>query len=60
MHYKRIIYHEPCEICMAVIEALEQEFGMEIFTRSGRGAALTEAGTRLLEYAERLLSQEAS
>lgn len=44
------------------IEALELEFGMELFTRSGRGAALTEAGTRLLEYAERLLhlSQEAS
>lgn len=44
------------------IEALEKEFGMELFARSGRGATLTEAGTRLSEYAERLLrlSQEAS
>lgn len=44
------------------IEALENEFGMELFTRGGRGATLTEAGTRLLEYAERLLrlSQEAT
>lgn len=44
------------------VEALEHEFGMELFVRSGRGAALTEAGTRLMEYAGRLLhvSQEAS
>ena len=38
------------------IEALEQEFGMELFTRSGRGVALTEAGIRLHDYAERILS----
>lgn len=44
------------------IEALEQEFGVELFARSGRGVALTEAGGRLLAYAERILhlSQEAA
>ena len=43
------------------IDALEKEVGMKLLVRSGRGTALTEAGTRLLEYAERLLhlSQEA-
>lgn len=43
------------------IEALEREFGVELFARQGRGAVLTEAGTRLLEYAERILrlTQEA-
>lgn len=38
------------------IEALEQHFGMELFTRSGRGVTLTEAGLRLQEYAERILN----
>jgi DNA-binding transcriptional LysR family regulator len=44
------------------IEALEQEIGLELFTRSGRGATLTEAGSRLLDYAEGILhlSQEAT
>lgn len=37
------------------IEALEREFDVELFARHGRGATLTEAGTRLLEYAERIL-----
>lgn len=37
------------------IEALEREFGVELFTRKGRGAVLTEGGRRLLEYAERIL-----
>lgn len=37
------------------IEALEQEFGLELFVRSGRGVALTEAGVRLLDHAERVL-----
>lgn len=37
------------------IEALEREYGMELFARAGRGAALTEAGVRLLDYAERIL-----
>lgn len=44
------------------IEALEQECGLELFTRSGRGVILTEAGLRLLDYAERILhlSEEAA
>jgi len=44
------------------IEALEREYGIELFARKGRGAALTEAGTRLVPYAERLLhiAREAS
>ncbi|MFZ5814103.1 MAG: LysR substrate-binding domain-containing protein [Bacillota bacterium] len=44
------------------IEALEREFGLELFARHGRGATLTEAGNRLLEYAERILrmAQDAS
>lgn len=44
------------------IEALEREFGVELFARHGRGAALTEAGSRLLEHAERILrmAQDAS
>lgn len=37
------------------IEALEERFGLELFTRGGRGATLTEAGVRLLDYAERIL-----
>ncbi len=37
------------------IEALEEEFGIEFFSRIGRGVALTEAGLRLLDYAERIL-----
>lgn len=37
------------------IEALECEMGMELFARAGRGVALTEAGQRLLIYAERIL-----
>lgn len=37
------------------IEALEQELGLDLFTRGGRGALLTEAGARLLGYAERIL-----
>ncbi|MCL5047112.1 MAG: LysR substrate-binding domain-containing protein [Actinobacteria bacterium] len=44
------------------IEALEQEHGMELFIRTGRGVTLTEAGLRLLEYTERILhlSEEAT
>ncbi len=37
------------------IEALERELGMRLFTRNGREVALTEAGSRLLDYAERIL-----
>lgn len=44
------------------IEALEEEYGMELFTRGGRGVTLTEAGVRLLDYTERILrlSEEAA
>lgn len=44
------------------IEALEREFGMELFARHGRGAGPTVAGARLLQYAESLLrmAQEAN
>lgn len=37
------------------IEALEERLGLELFSRGGRGATLTEAGLRLLDYAERIL-----
>jgi DNA-binding transcriptional LysR family regulator len=39
----------------AQIKALEDEFGVQLFRRSARGMALTEAGTRLLAEAERAL-----
>ena len=38
------------------IGALEQEFGMKLFARNGREVSLTEAGSRLLDYAERILN----
>lgn len=40
----------------AQIQALESELGVRLFDRLGRHVALTDAGARLLEYAERLLS----
>jgi DNA-binding transcriptional LysR family regulator len=40
----------------AQIQALETEFGVPLFNRLGRRVTLTEAGTRLLDYAERLLN----
>src|SRR5215210_5308545 len=40
----------------AQIQALEAELGVALFDRLGRRVALTEAGQRLLEYADRLLS----
>jgi DNA-binding transcriptional LysR family regulator len=40
----------------AQIQALESELGVRLFDRLGRRVALTDAGERLLEYAERLLS----
>ncbi|SFI39519.1 DNA-binding transcriptional regulator, LysR family [Bosea sp. OK403] len=38
------------------IKALEDEIGLALFERHSRGMALTEAGQRLLPYAERVLS----
>ena len=38
------------------IRALEDEIGMPLFERHSRGMALTEAGERLLPYAERVLA----
>ena len=40
----------------AQIQALEAELGVRLFDRLGRRVALTDAGLRLLGYAERLLS----
>lgn len=37
------------------IQALEREFGMPLFERLGRRVVLSEAGTRFLPYAERLV-----
>lgn len=37
------------------VEALEQTYGLELFVRRGRGVILTEAGERLLDYADRIL-----
>jgi DNA-binding transcriptional LysR family regulator len=39
----------------AQIQALEAEFGVPLFDRFGKRVALTDAGTRLLGYADRLL-----
>ena len=39
----------------AQIQSLESELGVRLFDRLGRRVALTDAGERLLEYAERLL-----
>lgn len=39
----------------AQIQALEEDFGVPLFERLGRRVVLTEAGTRLLSYADRLL-----
>ena len=40
----------------AQIQALEGELGVALFDRLGRRVALTDAGQRLVEYAERLLT----
>ncbi|MCP4318726.1 MAG: LysR family transcriptional regulator [Hyphomicrobiales bacterium] len=39
----------------AQVQALEEEFGVPFFERLGRRITLTEAGDRLLQYAEKLL-----
>jgi DNA-binding transcriptional LysR family regulator len=38
------------------IRSLEEELGTQLFTRNGRGVALTAAGQKLQEYSERLFS----
>ncbi|MGD8561459.1 MAG: LysR family transcriptional regulator [Desulfarculaceae bacterium] len=40
------------------IKALEEELGLRLFDRLGRGIRLTESGRRLLAYAERMLNLE--
>ncbi len=39
----------------AQIQALEEELGVKLFDRLGRGILLTEAGANLLNYAEKIL-----
>jgi len=39
----------------AQIQVLEEELGVKLFDRLGRGIMLTEAGARLLQYAEKIL-----
>ena len=39
----------------AQIQALEEELGVKLFDRLGRGIRLTEAGERLIPYAEKIL-----
>src|ERR1700709_557931 len=39
----------------AQLKKLEEQAGVPIFSKAGRGLALTEAGQRLLGYARRLL-----
>ena len=40
----------------AQIQALEDELGARLFDRLGRRVVLTDAGTRLVAYADRLLN----
>jgi len=42
----------------AQIQALEEELGVQLFDRLGRCILLTEAGVRLLRYAEKILDLE--
>jgi DNA-binding transcriptional LysR family regulator len=42
----------------AQIQSLEEELGVQLFDRLGRSVALTDAGRRLLGYAERMLDLE--
>src|SRR4051794_40525638 len=38
------------------VQALEKELGVSLFSRQGGHVALTEAGRRLYEYAQRILA----
>ena len=40
----------------AQIQALEEELGVRLFDRLGRGIRMTEAGERLVQYAEKILN----
>lgn len=42
----------------AQVQALEEELGVRLFDRLGRAVLLTEAGRKLLQYAERMLALE--
>ncbi len=42
----------------AQVQALEEELGVRLFDRLGRGVLLTDAGQRLMQYAERMLALE--
>lgn len=50
------IYASQSNLSIA-IKDLEQEFGIEIFTRSNRGVTLTNEGTELLAYARQVIEQ---
>src|ERR1700740_2152143 len=56
-------FHQAAELLHCVqstvtaqIRALEDELGARLFDRLGRRVVLTDAGTRLIAYAERLLN----
>ena len=50
------LYTSQSNISSAVAE-LERELGIEVFTRSNRGVALTNDGTELLGYARQVIEQ---
>ena len=50
------MYASQSNLSIAVKE-LEREFGIEIFTRTNRGVALTNEGNELLAYARQIVEQ---
>lgn len=50
------VYASQSNLSVAVKE-LEQEFGIEVFTRSNRGVTLTNEGTEFLAYARQIVEQ---
>src|ERR1700683_3290706 len=48
--------HSVQSTVTAQIQALENDLGVRLFDRLGRRVVLTDAGTRLVAYAERLLN----